>query len=155
MKIPDFIVRILSTFFYVGFLPFIPGTFGSLAGVGVYYLIKDNVLFYGLALLIAVLAGFGIAGRAEEIFKKKDPRYFVLDEVAGMLISLAFLPYDIKIVITGFLVFRFFDAVKPYPIGSLERLKGGWGIMADDLMAGIYSNIVLQLVFKVTAFKGS
>lgn len=151
----NFIVRILSTFFYVGYLPLIPGTFGSLAGIVLFYLIKDNPVNYILWITVIMIAGFLVCGRAEEIMQKKDPRYVVIDEVSGMLLSLLFLPYDIKIVIIAFILFRILDTLKPFPAGCLERFKGSLGVMGDDLIAGLYTNIILQVALKVISFKCS
>lgn len=149
------IVSIIATFFYVGYLPFIPGTFGSLAGVVVYYLIKGNIITYISVVSFLAVLGFLAAGQAERIFNVKDPRYVVIDEVVGMLLSLLFLPYDLKVVIMGFFVFRLMDTLKPYPIGLIERLHGGKGIMGDDVMAGIYTNIILQAVLRLVSFTAS
>ena len=150
-----FIVRLLSTFFYIGYLPLIPGTFGSLAGVVLFYLVKITALNYILIISTVIAVGFLVSGQAEKAMQKKDPRCVVIDEVAGMLLSLMFLPYDIKLVVIAFILFRVLDTLKPYPAGRLERLKGSVGIMSDDLIAGLYTNLILQVVLKVTSFKAS
>ena len=87
--------------------------------------------------------------------QKKDPSCVVIDEVCGMLLSLIFLPYNIKLVIIAFLIFRILDTLKPFPVGRLERMKGGPGIMLDDIAAGIYTNIILQVVVIGTSFRAS
>jgi len=148
-------IKIFSTFFFIGYLPLIPGTFGSLAGLLLFYLVKNNPLSLIFAFFIVTVLGFLICGPAEKIMRKKDPSCVVIDEVSGMLLSLLFIPYDLKLAIIGFFIFRLLDTLKPFPISRLERLKGGLGIMSDDLMAGIYTNIVLQLALRVTAFKVS
>ena len=150
-----FIVKILSTFFYVGYLPLIPGTFGSLAGVFLIYLINAYALNYVLFTLVIIIIGFLVCGQAEKAMRKNDPRCVVIDEVSGMLLSLIFIPYDIRLVIVAFLLFRVLDTLKPYPAGRLERLKGSIGIMSDDLIAGLYTNLILQVVLRVTSFKAS
>ncbi|MDD3087577.1 MAG: phosphatidylglycerophosphatase A [Candidatus Omnitrophica bacterium] len=150
-----FLVRILSTFFYVGYLPLIPGTFASLAGILVYMLIQGYALNYVLVTLLITITGFLVSGPAEKAMQRKDPPYIVIDEVSGMLLSLLFLPYDIRIIILAFILFRLLDTLKPYPAGSLEKLKAGAGIMADDLVAGIYTNIILQVSLRVISFKAS
>ena len=150
-----FLVKVLSTFFYVGYLPLIPGTFASLAGVLVYILIQGYALNYLLITLLIIAIGFLVSGPAEKAMQRKDPPYIVIDEVAGMLLSLLFLPYDIRIVALAFILFRLLDTLKPYPARSLERLKAGAGIMADDLVAGVYTNIILQVALKVISFKVS
>ncbi len=139
----------------MGYLPFTPGTFGSLAAIAVYYLIKSSIVIYILIILLLAVLGFLAAGQAERMFNTKDPKYVVIDEVVGMLLSLLFLPYDLKVVIMGFFVFRLMDTLKPYPIGLIERLKGGKGIMGDDIMAGIYTNIILQSVLRLVSFTAS
>ena len=150
-----FIVKILSTFFYIGYLPLIPGTFGSLAGIVLFYLVKDNPVNYVFWTIVIIIAGFLVCGRSEKIMQKKDPRYVVIDEVSGMLLSLLFLPYDIKLVIIAFILFRILDTLKPYPAGCLEKSRGSLGIMGDDLIAGFYTNIILQVVVRVVSFKAS
>ena len=152
---PKFLIRITSTFFYVGYFPLIPGTAGSLAGVIVYFLVKENPLAYILTLTALLILGFWASGKAEKLIGKKDPSSVVIDEVCGMLLSLAFLPYNIKLVIIAFFIFRLLDTLKPFPIGRLERLKGSLGIMTDDLVAGIYTNIILQVVVIFTSLKAS
>jgi phosphatidylglycerophosphatase A len=147
------LVRILSTFFYVGYLPLIPGTFGSLAGIFLYYFVRGNLAEYLLVTSVVVIIGFFVCGRAERQMQKSDPRYVVIDEVAGMLASLLFIPYDIKLVVLAFLLFRILDTLKPFPAGRLERLKGSMGIMGDDLVAGLYTNIILQVVVNFSSFR--
>jgi len=148
-------VKVLSTFFYIGYLPLIPGTFGSLAGILLFLLMCGNPLNYALLTSLIIAAGFLVSGREEKAAEKKDPPCIVIDEVSGMLLSLLFLPYDIKIVLIAFVFFRILDTLKPYPAGRLEKFKGGVGIMADDLIAGLYTNIILQVSLRVISFKAS
>ena len=155
MNIRKTIIKIISTFFYIGYLPLIPGTFGSIAGVFLYYLLKDSIPIYTIFSCILIILGFLVSGPAERMLNKKDASCIVIDEVCGMLLSLIFLPYDIKIVVLAFILFRILDATKPFPSDRLQRLKGGPGIMADDLVAGLYTNIILQIVLKLASFKAS
>ena len=148
-------VRIISTFFYVGYLPLIPGTFGSFAGLILFYFIQDNPVHLVLGFIIVTVTGFFICGPAENLMQKKDPPCIVIDEVSGMLLSLLFIPYDLKLMILGFFIFRLLDTLKPFPVSRLERLRGGLGIMSDDLMAGLYTNIILQVAVRLTSFKVS
>ncbi|MCX5695575.1 MAG: phosphatidylglycerophosphatase A [Candidatus Omnitrophica bacterium] len=141
-----FLLRLISTFFYVGYFPLIPGTAGSLAGVFIFLLVKNNTFAHILTLGGLLALGFFVGGRAERLMQKKDPSCIVIDEVCGMLLSLLFLPYDIKFIVVAFVIFRILDTLKPYPVGRLERLKGSLGIMSDDIVAGLYTNIVLQVV---------
>ena len=155
MNIRDFIVKTLSTVFYVGYLPFIPGTFASIVGLFLFYLIKDNIFLYIFFTLILIILGFLISGKAEKVFGKKDARFIVIDEVSGMLLALIFIPYEIKLVIMAFLLFRILDAFKPYPSDKLERLTGSIGIMSDDIIAGLYTNIILQIVLRLASLSTS
>lgn len=148
-------VLALATFFYIGYLPFIPGTFGSIAGVLIFYLIKNSILIYALSICTLIIIGFLVSGEAEKILDKKDASCIVIDEVSGMLLSLAFLPYDIRLVITAFFLFRILDTLKPYPAGPLQRLKGSCGVMSDDIVAGLYTNIILQAVARLVSFRAS
>lgn len=99
--------------------------------------------------------GFLLSGRAEKIFNKKDAGCIVIDEVSGMLLSLIFIPYDIKLVIMAFILFRILDALKPFPSDRLQNLTGSIGIMSDDIVAGLYTNIILQVVLRLVSFKAS
>lgn len=147
------IIKIVSTFFYVGYLPFIPGTFASAVGVLLFYLLKGKILTHTLSVFILIIAGFLVSGKAEKIFGKKDARFIVIDEVSGMLLSFSFLPYDIKIVMTGFILFRILDTFKPYPADRLQGLPGSAGVMSDDLVAGLYTNIILQAVLRLLSWR--
>lgn len=149
----NFLAKTIGTFFYIGYLPLIPGTFGSAAGVFLFYLFRASpFLNLGLTFFCLIL-GFFFSGRAEKIFGRKDARCIVIDEVSGMLISLIFIPYDPKLVVIVFLLFRILDALKPYPACRLQRLEGSIGIMADDIVAGLYTNIILQLVLRLASLR--
>jgi phosphatidylglycerophosphatase A len=140
------LVRIISTVFFVGYLPLIPGTFGSLAGLGIYLLVRhDPFVIFALACGVSAL-GFWASDRMEGIVGKKDASCIVIDEVSGIFISFLFVRFEWRFVILGFFLFRLFDTLKPYPAGRLQRLRGGNGIMIDDIIAGIYTNLVLQAV---------
>lgn len=136
----------IATFGYVGYFPVAPGTAGSLAALPLYALLRWLAMPAAeLALIVAVaVIGVWSAQGTEVALGRKDPGIVVIDEVLGMLITLALLPLSIAGVVTGFLVFRALDVVKPFPAGRLEHLHGGLGIMADDAMAGIYGNLLLR-----------
>ena len=155
MNIFKFIIKTVSTFFYVGYLPLIPGTFASLAGAYLFYLLKDNLILYSAFTLGLLIIGFFITGEAENIFAQKDSRYIVIDEVTGMFLALALVPYSFRMLILGFFLFRILDTLKPYPANRMERLKGSLGVMGDDIVAGLYTNIILQLAFRFISFKAS
>ena len=142
-------VRLLGSAFGLGFLPFAPGTWGTLLGVG---LAGQAALAPGptpvlLAMLFAVtLVGTPLAGAAERQAGRTDPGWFVLDEVAGYLVALAWMPLSAWTLAGAFVFFRVFDIWKPWPIRRLERVPGGRGIMLDDLVAGFYANLLLRVV---------
>jgi len=149
----NFIIKTLSTFFYVGYLPFMPGTFASIAGILLIYLLKGSSVTYILFTLVLTILGFLISGKAEQIFNKKDAKFIVIDEVSGILLGFLFIPYDIKLIVMAFILFRILDAFKPYPSDRLQRLAGSIGIMSDDIVAGLYTNIILQVVSRFVSLR--
>ena len=158
MKPTDYLALSIATC-GVGYLPLAPGTFGSLVGVGLFLLLAramaGNVLVaVVLALIVVVtLAGIWAGSRIEQLSGRKDPGKVVVDEVAGQLIALfpltLFAHWSTGIVILSFILFRFFDIVKPYPANRLQELDGGTGIMFDDLIAGVYGAVVVSVISKV------
>ena len=136
----------IATFGYVGFFPIAPGTAGSLAALALYALVRwAGTPAVELVTIVAVFAiGIWAATGTERALARKDPGPVVIDEVLGMLITLAFLPLSAWGIVAGFLIFRLFDVIKPFPAGRLEHLHGGLGIMADDAMAGVYAHLVLR-----------
>lgn len=137
----------IATVGYCGYFPFAPGTVGSAAGLGFYLLVWWSGSPIVEVALIGVLFAAGVwAGTtAERYFGGVDPGPIVIDEVVGMLITLAFIPVGLSGALAGFFLFRVFDVIKPYPAGRLEELHGGLGVMADDAMAAVYANLVLRL----------
>jgi phosphatidylglycerophosphatase A len=144
----------LATGLGAGFFPVAPGTLGSLEGLAVVLLLK--VLPFGrlghVTALVAVAAavfatGVWSAGRAENFFGKKDPEPVVIDEVLGQMVTFAAQPViPWPWLIAGFALFRLLDILKPFPADGAERLPGGWGIMTDDIVAGIYGLLALSLL---------
>ena len=157
----------------VGYAPLAPGTFGSAVGVGLYLLLREGtrrivysfspdysltyelIELFRVALMLGVIIvvtalGIRAASRTEKILARKDPGIVVVDEVAGQLIAFLFIPLGMSlnwwILIAGFLLFRLFDIWKPYPIRRLEALESGLGIMADDILAGVYAAATLTLL---------
>jgi phosphatidylglycerophosphatase A len=143
----SFLVRFVSSVCFLGYLPLMPGTFGSLAGIAVFLLMKD-VRGVALACAAAMCAGFLVAGRAERVFGEKDSRFIVIDEVAGMLLGMLFVPRNLTLALIGLLMFRIFDTLKPFPAGRLQDLKGSVGVMLDDVIAGLYTLLVMQLILR-------
>jgi phosphatidylglycerophosphatase A len=138
----------IATVGYCGYFPIAPGTVGSAAGLVFYLLVwwaQSPIVEVGL--IVALFAAGVWAGTiTERYFGGIDPGPIVLDEVVGMLITLAFIPVGVAGALAGFVLFRIFDVVKPYPAGRLEQLHGGLGVMADDAMAAVYANLSLRLL---------
>ena len=133
---------------FIGKIPFAPGTFGSILGLFFCYLISFLHLLPAFFLIIAFI-GFSIwiAGKAETILQTTDPGCIVIDEIAGMAVALFAISFNMTTGVIGFFVFRFFDILKPFPIGLLEkRIGGGTGVVIDDVVAGIMSNIILRII---------
>lgn len=140
----------ISTFGYVGYAPVAPGTFGSAAGLAVFYAVRStgSVAIEVTAIVVLFAIGIWSGTVAEHHFGGVDPGPIVLDEVVGMLITLCLLPVNGVGIFVGFLVFRVLDVIKPFPSARFERLPGGLGVMADDGMAAIYGNLLMRgLIF--------
>ena len=146
MPLMKSLVKLIASCFYLGYLPFIPGTVASAFALGLYFLFKNNFYLYTIVLIVVGALGFLVAGRAERIFQQRDSNKIVIDEVAGLLLAFWALRLDLVLIITGFFIFRALDLIKPYPADRLEKIEGSVGIMGDDLVAGLYTNIVLQIV---------
>lgn len=131
--------------FGMGKMPIIPATFGSLIGVLIFLLASCNLILYLLITISITILGIKIAGIAEKESKIRDDRRIVIDEVAGFLITMISIPDSITNLFLGFFIFRLLDILKPPPIRALQRLNGGLGIMADDVLAGIIGCIILHL----------
>ena len=138
----------LATGFYVGNIPFAPGTFGSLIGLALCFLLAGIHLSAAIiaALLIIGLAVW-IADVAAKTLKRKDPGCIVIDEIAGMVVTLIGLPFNLTTAVTGFILFRILDILKPFPIRILDkRVSGGLGIVADDVVAGVFANALMRIL---------
>lgn len=141
----------VCSFGYIGFFPIAPGTVGSAAGLALYLACRELGLPYFELPLIVLLFVVGVlAGKAaEEALGGVDPGPVVIDEVMGMLITLFLVPVSWTGLLLGFVLFRAFDVVKPYPTNRLERLPGGLGMMADDAMAAVYANLLMQAAYRL------
>jgi phosphatidylglycerophosphatase A len=135
----------IATCAYVGYAPVAPGTFGSAIGLAVFYVVRHQRSTTVEVAAIVALAAVGLwsATEAEHHFGGIDPGPVVIDEVIGMLITLAFIPVNMAGAIVAFLIFRFLDVVKPWPARRLEQLPGGFGVVLDDMMAGVYGNVMM------------
>lgn len=172
-KTPSDYFALAMTTFGVGYLPLMPGTFGSLVGVAIYLLFwwvetqlgfhfldkgwntkQITAWFHAVNLIIFLLfclVGVWASGRATRLFQNKDPQKVVVDEVMGQLLVFMFVPFGLHwfYVVAGFLLFRLFDIWKPYPIDSLQNLPAGIGVCADDILAGVYGGTCLALLYAI------
>jgi len=135
----------VATCAHVGYAPVAPGTFGSLVALGFYYLIRrqQSTAFELGAIAVIAVIGLWSATEAEHHFGGIDPGPVVIDEVVGMLMTLALHPVNIWGATAGFFIFRVLDIVKPWPARRLELLPGGFGVVLDDMMAGVYGNLLV------------
>ena len=149
MKIKEF----LFTVFYAGYSPVAPGTIGTLVAMIIY--IIENLVFYSIDpvkinifnsifLLIIIYPSIRLANSAEKFYKTKDPNQVVIDELLGYWTGVLFIPFSFSYAIIAFILFRFFDITKPFPIRYFESLPGGWGIIMDDIVAGIYTLVCMH-----------
>ena len=145
-----------ATFLGLGYFPLAPGTVGTLGGVGFYLLLRwksdiipesfpELTVAYLIFLAAFFLIGVYLSSRGERIWRRRDPSKVVIDEAFSFFITMFCLDYSLLTLGVGFILNRFFDVLKPFPLRRLEKLPGGWGIMIDDLGAGIYSNLALRL----------
>ncbi len=150
---PD-IYSFLATFLGVGYLPKMPGTWGSLAAFGVYLMLPSSLfiipgLYFSIpALLLFSLFAVFVSGKAE-LKLGHDAGSIVIDEVCGYFIAVMFLPKMALIGVYAFLFFRVFDIAKPFPVSRSQKLPGGWGVVTDDLLAGIYANLLTQIIIRI------
>ncbi|MCB5264840.1 MAG: phosphatidylglycerophosphatase A [Candidatus Cloacimonetes bacterium] len=144
----------LGTLFFIGLVPFAPGTFGSLASYGIYLLLPgwlyDGSYPYLLPLILVALTlvAVRICKKAEEILGE-DHGSIVLDELVGYFVATLFLPHNWLIGLYAFILFRVFDIAKPFPIYRSQKLRNGWGVVIDDVLAGVYANVVLQILILI------
>ncbi|MGB7219696.1 MAG: phosphatidylglycerophosphatase A [Vicinamibacterales bacterium] len=142
----------IATALGVGYLPVAPGTFGSAVGLLVWWALgPTSVAIQALAIVVLCVAGSVSGSVAERHFGRTDPRHVVVDEVMGMLVTLFLNPVGWVGAAYGFGLFRAADILKPFPARRLERLPGGMGVMADDLMAAIYANLALRATLALVA----
>jgi phosphatidylglycerophosphatase A len=149
-KVVDFVARVVATAFGSGYSPFAPGTAGSAVGVLLFWPMASLAWPWALgASAVLFVVGSLAAGRVARLVQKKDPGIVVVDEVVGQWLTLTALPFTPLTAGVGFLLFRVMDIVKPWPARDLERVPGGWGIMADDVAAGIYAHLLLRVFLLV------
>ena len=149
------IVIFLATGCYVGYSPVVPGTTGTLAAIPIYFLLSHLSPLYYLAILLgSIYVAIWASDRAEVILQSRDCRHIVIDEMVGFLVTMFIVPPTWRNILLGFFIFRALDIIKPFPIRALEeRVRGGYGVVLDDIIAGIYGNLIIH-VLRFTVLRG-
>jgi phosphatidylglycerophosphatase A len=148
----DLLTKFIGSGFFTGYAPFASGTVGSAAAL-LFFLIPGFTALYVIipsTILLFLLGGF-IAGKMEKIYGQ-DPSVVTVDEVVGMWLSLWFIQINPLNIGLAFIIFRILDILKPYPAGEFDKRSGGWNIMLDDVVAGLYTNVILQAAYRITLF---
>jgi len=148
----NLLVKLLATACGIGYMPAAPGSWATVAGVAIAYFLGNDLPAYSILLVVLLILGIMASGIIEKQLNQKDPGIVVIDEVVGVMIALWGLPMIWPVMICGFFLFRAFDMFKIYPINKLEAQPGGWGIMLDDCMAGVYTNIILRIALRCAGF---
>ena len=139
------ILKHIATLGFIGYIPVAPGTVGSLAALAVFMFLRPSISLQVAILLIMIPLATISSHVAERLLNEKDSSHIIIDEFCGYFLSVLFVPYSAGYALAAFFLFRFFDILKPFPVGRMEKLKGGIGIVADDIMAAIYANAILQI----------
>lgn len=147
----DFLVKAAATGLGVGYIPLMPGTFGTLLGVGICILLNMGGIYVYIAGVVVIgIASIKVSGDADALFGEHDSKKIVIDEIVGYLVAMLLIPAEVEYLAAGFIVFRIFDILKPYPAGMVDKkVGGGIGVVLDDVIAGVYTNIVLWAVIVV------
>ncbi len=138
------LTEIIASCFYIGYIPGAPGTYGSLFAL--LLISQFEILTNIFSIILFILIGLIFSTLMEKQSKKRDDQRIIIDEFAGMLITFYLVPINFLYLVLGFVLFRLYDIFKPYPIKKLQKLPAGWGIMVDDILAGIYARIVLYII---------
>ena len=141
-------VELFSTWFYIGKFPLAPGTLASFVGMLMYFLLAGHFVMYLVILTAITILGFFVTERMETILQRKDPGCVVIDEVAGVMLAFFLLPVTPAVALVTFFLFRAFDMFKIYPVNKLEAMEGSIGIMADDLLAGLYTCLIMHIAIR-------
>ncbi|MFH0732683.1 MAG: phosphatidylglycerophosphatase A [Candidatus Omnitrophota bacterium] len=149
------VIKLVASGLYLGYSPIAPGTTGSILGVLIFLQMHEFFLLYVIACLLLVFLGFLTAGIAEKLYGIKDPRKIVIDEIAGMCLVYLGLPARLWVILTGFFIYRLLDIIKPPPAKQAEKLNGASGIMLDDIICAVYTNVILQVLIRLPLKIGS
>ena len=149
------IVIFLATGCYVGYSPLVPGTTGTLAAIPIYFFLSRlSPLYYMIILLASIYVAIWASDRAEVLLQSRDCRHIVIDEMVGFIVAMFMIPRTLSYILLGFFLFRALDIIKPFPIRALEEgLRGGYGVVLDDIVAGIYTNLIIH-VLRFAMLKG-
>ncbi|MGQ9508232.1 MAG: phosphatidylglycerophosphatase A family protein [Thermodesulfobacteriota bacterium] len=152
----NFFILLLATGLGVGYFPFIPGTVGTILAILIHFFLSQIPFpLYEFTLLGLFFISCWISERAEIFFGKRDDPRIVIDEIFGFLITMIWLPKTLHSILLGFIFFRFLDILKPFPIHTLEtKLKGGYGVVMDDVIAGLYGNMIIRLLISLNLVSG-
>lgn len=148
----DFVTKFIGSGFFTGYSPIASGTVGSAIAL-LFFLIPNFSSLYSIipaTIILFVIGGF-VADKMEKAYGQ-DPSVVTVDEIVGMWLSLWFIQITILNVFLAFLIFRILDILKPYPAGEFDKRSGGWNIMLDDVIAGLYTNVILQVAFRISLF---
>jgi phosphatidylglycerophosphatase A len=137
------IIEIIASCFYIGYIPGAPGTYGSLFAL--LLVSQFEFLTKNISIVLFIVIGLIFSTLMEKQTGKKDDQRIVIDEFVGILITFYYVKPNLSYLIIGFILFRLYDIYKPYPIKKTQKLKSGWGIMLDDILAGVYARIVLHI----------
>lgn len=141
--------KLIATFFYVGLIPVAPGTFGTLAAIPLFWIISGLPIYIYLLITVVVIGvSVWAAAETEKIYARRDPGQIVADEVAGYLVTMILIPPTATYIVVGFFLFRILDILKPPPVRRLEKLPRGWGIVIDDVAAGVYACVLMHLIIR-------
>jgi len=138
---------LLGTVGGVGYIPFCPGTLGTMVGVTIYVIFSrffPQTISYIIMLAVFLIGGIWISTRCNQYFEDDDNPSIVIDELVGFLITMFLIPFSFRFILLGFILFRVIDITKPFKIGKIEKISGGWGIMGDDIAAGVLANLIMQ-----------
>ena len=142
--------HLLATWFGIGLLRPAPGTWGSLAGTILWFLLPNSHSWIWLILPLFIFLSWYVCAAVNKDSDSEDHSSIVIDEVAGMLVALAFVPHTALAYFGAFVLFRLFDIWKPWPISWVDKnIKGGWGILFDDILAGLFSGVILFSLFQL------
>ncbi len=145
----------MATGCYVGYSPLIPGTTGTLAAIPLYVILSHlSPLYYIAFVLGSIYIAIWASDGAEVLLQSRDCRHIVIDEMVGFMVAMFMVPPTLRNILLGFFLFRALDIIKPIPIRALEeRVRGGYGVVLDDIIAGVYTNLVIH-VLRFTILKG-